>query len=83
MKTSLSCFLGLCLAAVAAIGAETSTRKANLVVLDATGVENLRIRTAVAEPGAVEYVTVTVELRGTRVPPPGSCSMTRPAGTVA
>lgn len=37
-----------------AVGAETSTRKANLVVLDALGVQNLRIQTAVAEPGDFE-----------------------------
>jgi multidrug efflux pump subunit AcrA (membrane-fusion protein) len=34
--------------------AEPSSRKANLVVLDATGVQNLRIQTAVAEPGDFE-----------------------------
>lgn len=34
--------------------AELASRKANLVVLDATGVQNLRIQTAVAEPGDFE-----------------------------
>lgn len=47
-----------CLAAVlgvtAAFGAETSARQANLVVLDATGVQNLRIQTSVTEPGDFE-----------------------------
>jgi membrane fusion protein, heavy metal efflux system len=53
MKTSFTCIAVLCAAAIA-VGAETSTRKANLVVLDATGVENLRIKTAVAEPSDFE-----------------------------
>jgi len=40
--------------ATSAWGAETAARKANLVVLDATGVQNLRIQTAVAEPADFE-----------------------------
>lgn len=39
---------------VAALGAEPSSRQAGLVVLDETGVKNLRIQTAVAEPGEFE-----------------------------
>jgi membrane fusion protein, heavy metal efflux system len=42
-----------CIAA-SAWGAEDAARKANLVVLDATGVQNLRIQTAVAEPADFE-----------------------------
>ena len=51
MKTASCCVLIAGLTAALAFGAGTSTRKANLVVLDAAGVENLRIQTAVTEPG--------------------------------
>ena len=40
--------------AVELCAAENSSRKANLVVLDAAGVQNLRIETAAAEPGDFE-----------------------------
>ena len=44
----------LCLVAGYGNAADTSTGKANLVVLDAAGVQNLRIETAVVEPGDFE-----------------------------
>lgn len=54
MKTSLFP-LGLALLLTAQLpAADSVSRKANTVVLDATGVQNLRIRTAVAEPGEFE-----------------------------
>jgi cobalt-zinc-cadmium efflux system membrane fusion protein len=54
MKTPLL-FLSVALHVTADLGgAESSSRKANLVVLDAAGVQNLRIETAVAEPGDFE-----------------------------
>lgn len=55
MKLSLSRGLIALLAGAAlALGAEPSPRQANLVVLDETGVKNLRIQTVVAEPGEFE-----------------------------
>src|SRR5688500_19405997 len=44
----------LCLIATAVHAAASSSRKDNLVVLDAAGVQNLRIETVVAEPGDFE-----------------------------
>lgn len=60
MKIPALSFLAAILAAVPARSAETSTRKANLVVLDATGVQNLRIQTAVAEAGDFEETVFTL-----------------------
>jgi cobalt-zinc-cadmium efflux system membrane fusion protein len=54
MKTSLALFAFVSVVALAARAAETSARKANLVVLDAMGIQNLRIQTAVAAPGDFE-----------------------------
>jgi len=50
-----SCLLALPLLLAASLpAAETASRKASTVVLDATGVKNLRIQTAVVEPGDFE-----------------------------
>jgi membrane fusion protein, heavy metal efflux system len=46
--------LAPCLGLPVGHGAESSSRKYNLVVLDAAGMQNLRIETAVAEPGDFE-----------------------------
>lgn len=54
MKIFILSLFSAVFVAAQANAAETSTRKANLVVLDATGVQNLRIETAIAEPGDFE-----------------------------
>lgn len=51
---SLRSFALLLLGVTSALGAESSSRKDNLVILTETGVKNLRIQTAVAEPGEFE-----------------------------
>ncbi len=53
MKTRFYPFCVLLLLG-APLGAADAARNANLVILDATAVENLRLRTAVAEPGDFE-----------------------------
>ena len=54
MKIPVLPFFVAMLGAAHVHAAETSSRKASLVVLDATGVQNLRIQTAVAEAGDFE-----------------------------
>ena len=54
MRIPLVLFFGALGVAFDLGAAESSSRKANLVVLDAAGVQNLRIETAVAEPGDFE-----------------------------
>lgn len=52
-----TCLFPLCLALLLAAplaAADNAARKANTVILDATGVANLRIQTVVAEPGDFE-----------------------------
>lgn len=54
MKTALTAF-GFALLLTASLGAAGASRTpANTVILDATGVKNLRLQTAVAEPGDFE-----------------------------
>src|SRR5687767_15150192 len=50
--TLLSCLALLLSTPLAAV--DSNARKANTVVLDATGVKNLRIQTAIAEPAVFE-----------------------------
>ena len=57
MKTFTPRVFVFTLLALTLAAAEPSNRRANTVVLDAAGVENLRLKTAVAEPGTFE-VTV-------------------------